>query len=170
MKLDPRIILLTDIITCFDEDRPRAKNYVGQMGYFSDDMMEFNNLESCIYGELNIIDDDKYPFNCNNGDGIDHAFFIPESVLKPKPKKKVEYRPFANTKEFFIKTNFEEGDVIRIRSKPHNTEYYTMLVGWTDKELMLGSLRIAFLTELFEKFELWDGEDKFIPFGMEVEE
>ena len=41
-----------------------------------------------------------------------------------------------------------------------------MLVGWSDNELILGSLRRSF-KELFENFELWDGEEKFIPFGVE---
>lgn len=76
-------------------------------------------------------------------------------------------RPFASTEEFFRKTNFTECDLIHIRSKPNNFEYHLVLVGWTDNELMLGSLRSLSFDELFQKFELWDGEDKFIPFGVE---
>lgn len=163
MKLDKRIENERLIYTPFTTNKPKLH----EKGYFTDDITSFNNLKNCRYGELINRDDNQYSYCCefNGGDTIAwFAFYIPESSLKPKEKS---YRPFKDTKEFFIKTNFEEGDVIRIRSKPHNTEYHTMLVGWTDNELMLGSLRIAFLTELFEKFELWDGEDKFIPFGVE---
>lgn len=173
MKLDKRIENERLIYTPFTTNKPKLH----EKGYFTDDIHAFNSLEDCDcrYGELVEHDDVDYayPYCCEYDDGCGDgsttcdwfAFYIPESSLKPKEK---QYRPFKDTKEFFIKTNFEEGDVIRIRSKPHNTEYHTMLVGWTDNELMLGSLRIAFLTELFEKFELWDGEDKFIPFGVEV--
>lgn len=167
MKLDKRIENERLIFTPFTAIKPKLH----EKGYFTDDIHTFNNLEecNCRYGELVEHDssDYPYPYCCGSDDTVDwYAFYIPESSLKPKEKQK-QYRPFKDTKEFFIKTNFAEGDVIRIRSKPHNTEYHTMLVGWTDNELMLGSLRIAFLTELFEKFELWDGEERFIPFGVE---
>ena len=169
MELDKRIKALTDIITCFKEDRSRAEKCIGQNGYFADDMMSFNNLEGCIYGKLEAICiGEDYPFKCVPAD-IHYAFFIPESVLKPKEKEK-KYRPFANTSEFFIKTSFEEGELIYMRSKQHKYEYHLMLIGWTYNELMLGGLRSLDLTELFDKFELWDGEDKFIPFGVEEEE
>lgn len=169
MKLDKRIENERLIYTPFTTNKPKLH----EKGYFTDDITSFIDLKNCRYGELVEHDglDYPYPYCCEFNDESDttddwYAFYIPESSLKSKEKQK-QYRPFKDTKEFFIKTNFEEGDVIRIRSKPHNTEYHTMLVGWTDNELMLGSLRIAFLTELFEKFELWDGEDKFIPFGVE---
>lgn len=173
MKLDKRIENERLIYTPFTATKPKLH----EKGYFTDDIHAFNSLEDCDcrYGELVEHDgiDYAYPYCCESDDGCGDgsttcdwfAFYIPESSLKSEEKEK-QYRPFKDTREFFIKTNYEEGDVIRIRSKPHNTEYYTMLVGWTDKELMLGSLRIAFLTELFEKFEVWDGE-KFIPFGVE---
>ena len=173
MKLDKRIENERLIYTPFTTTKPKLH----EKGYFTDDIHAFNNLEECEcrYGELVEHDDADYayPYCCEDvdrcGDGSTtcdwFAFYIPESSLKQKEKQK-QYRPFKDTKEFFIKTNFEEGDVIYIRSKPHNYEYHAMLIGWTDKELMLGGLRIAFLTELFEKFELWDGEENFIPFGV----
>ena len=66
----------------------------------------------------------------------------------------------------YIKTNFDAGDIIRVYSKSQNSELHLMLVGWSDNELILGSLRRSF-KELLELFELWDGEERFIPFGVE---
>lgn len=170
MKLDKRIKKLSDIITCFDEDRPKAKNYEGQMGYFSDDMMEFNDLESCVYGELKIVDDANYPFNCFNGDSIDHAFFIPESSLKPKPKKKVKYRPYIIA-EFCHQ--FPIGLVITFRRKAypeliHNVMFTGYRVDDTGVIVLLGNAGYA-LENLFDEYEWAESinSDKFKPFGVE---
>lgn len=169
MKLDKRIKKLSDIITCFNEDRPRAKNYEGQVGYFSDDMMEFNDLESCVYGELKVIDDDNYPFNCN-ADGIDHAFFIPESILKPKPKKKVEYRSYIIA-EFCHQ--FPIGSVITFRRKAykeliHNVMFTGYRVDDTGVIVLLGNAGHA-LENLFNEYEWSESivSKKFKPFGVE---
>lgn len=168
MELDKRIVLLTDIITCFKEDRSRAEKCIGQTGYFADDMMNFNDLDGCIYGKLvNYVIDEDYPFKCMPAD-IHYAFFIPESVLKLKPKK---YRPFANTNEFFLMRNFGVGNLIRIRYKKYGIEYCIMIIGFTDKELMLGNFQGLSFDELFKNYELWDCEDnKFKPFGAKENE
>lgn len=89
--------------------------------------------------------------------------------LDPRTKSienQKQYRPFKDTKEFFIKTNFEEGDLIHIRRSKNKTEYWVMLVGWTNDGIMLGTEDFTF-EKLFENFELWDGEENFIPFGVE---
>lgn len=169
MKLDKRIKKLSDIITCYDEDRPKAKNYVGQMGYFSDDMMEFNDLDSCVYGELKITDDDNYPFNCN-GDTIDHAFFIPESVLKPKPKNEKEYRPYT-IEEFCHQ--FPIGLTITFRRKAykeliHNVMFTGYRIDNTGVIVLLGNAGHD-LENLFKEYEWTESIDlgKFKPFGVE---
>ena len=169
MKLDKRIKKLSDIITCYDEDRPRAKNYEGQMGYFSDDLMEFNDLESCVYGELKLSDDVNYPFNCNE-DTIDHAFFIPESSLKPKPKNEKVYRPY--TIEEFCQ-QFPIGLVITFRRKAypelvHNLMFVGYRVDATGVIVLLGNAGHA-LENLFKEYEWTESinSDKFKPFGVE---
>ena len=172
MKLDKRIENERLIYTPFTTNKPKLH----EKGYFTDDIHTFNNLEECDcrYGELVEHDDVDYayPYCCESDDGCSdgsttcdwYAFYIPESSLKEKQKHK-QYRPFKDTKEFFIKTNYEEGDLIHIRFK-NKIEYWVMLVGWSDSGLMLGIKNYTF-NELFENFELWDGEDNFIPFGVE---
>ena len=162
MKLDPRIKSLSDILSCFDIEK--AKEFVGQKGYFANDLYCFSVVETCYYDTLTeVFKDCNDPFK--DDDGCYWSLFIPESVLKPKPKEK-KYRPFKDINEFFIKTNFDAGDIIRVYSKSQNSELHLMLVGWSDNELILGSLRRSF-KELLELFELWDGEERFIPFGVE---
>lgn len=170
MELDKRIKALTDIITCFDGDKDRAKQYIGQMGYFADDMMEFNRLSACTYGKL--IDsgiDDNYPFKCGEHD-IDHAFFIPESVLKPKPKKKVEYRPYIIA-EFCHQ--FPIGSVITFRRKAykeliHNVMFTGYRVDDTGIIVLLGNAGYD-LENLFNDYEWTESivSEKFKPFGVE---
>ena len=160
MKLDKRIENERLIYTPFTTTKPKLH----EKGYFTDNIHSFNNLKNCRYGELINHDDNQYSYCCefNGGDTIAwFAFYIPESSLKQKEK---QYRPFKDTKEFFIKTNFEEGDLIHIRSK-NKIEYWLMLVGWTNNRIKLGTDDFTF-ENLFENFELWDGEENFIPFGV----
>lgn len=160
MELDSRIKSLSDILTCFDIEK--AKQFIGQMGYFAGDLYCFSDIEQlCPYDKLvNVFDQDDAFYR---GD-ITFPFFLPECYLKPAKKK---YRPFANSSEFFKKTSFAECDLIHIRSKPNNYEYHLMLIGWSDDDLMLGGLRIMSFDELFQNFELCDDEGNFIPFGVE---
>ena len=161
MKLDKRIENERLIYTPFATTKPNLH----EKGYFTDDITSFIDLKNCRYGELINHDDNHYSYCCefNGGDTIAwFAFYIPESSLKQKEK---QYRPFKDTKEFFIKTNFEEGDLIHIRSK-NKIEYWLMLVGWTNNRIKLGTDDFTF-ENLFENFELWDGEENFIPFGVE---
>ena len=161
MKLDKRIENERLIYTPFATTKPKLH----EKGYFTDDITSFIDLKNCRYGELINHDDNHYSYCCefNGGDTIAwFAFYIPESSLKQKEK---QYRPFKDTKEFFIKTNFEEGDLIHIRSK-NKIEYWLMLVGWTNNRIKLGTDDFTF-ENLFENFELWDGEENFIPFGAE---
>ena len=174
MKLDKRIKSKEDIFDCFDIEK--AEKYIGERGYFSNNLGDFSDLVNnrpkngtLEFGTLwKICKDLDSPYYMKENVSV-YDFFLPLSSLNKEEK---HYRPFDNTKEFFIKTNFEIGDLIHLRSKADNTEYHLMVTGYTDKELIL-SLPSSFCSrsfnELFQDFELWDGEEKFIPFGVEVE-
>ena len=161
MKLDERIEKLSDILTCVDIEE--AKQFIGQKGYFSDCIRNFDDLSVKTADVLSGVYDHDMTFIAE--DDTHWRYFIPECRLKPKGKK---YTPFTDTKEFFIKTNFEVGDLIHIRSKPHNHEYHLLIIGWTDEGLMLGNFSEMTFDELLQKFELWDEEEgNFIPLGVE---
>lgn len=173
MKYDPRIkneLLISDPF-----NTETANKYIGKKGYFTDGIASFSNLDKCFTGMLVSVEaDNRHPYYCAISDeGViiqgNFSFFLPAEFVEEKPKEK-KYRPFADTKEFFIKTNFEVGDLIHIRSKAGNKEYHLMLTGWTDEELMLGNLQGLTFDELLQNFELWDGEDNFEPFGVEETE
>ena len=87
MKLDKRIKSLSDILTCFDIEK--AKQFIGQKGYFADVNARYQNLEDetygKVYGTLTEIRDNEYPFKMDNNEYW--RFFIPESFLKPKSKE-----------------------------------------------------------------------------------
>lgn len=160
MKLDERIEKLSDILTCVDIEE--AKQFIGQKGYFSDCIRNFDDLSVKTADVLSGVYDHDMTFIAE--DDTHWRYFIPECRLKPKEKK---YRPFTDTKEFFLMRNLEVGDLIHIRSKPYNHEYHLLIIGWTDEGIMLGNFSEMTFDELLDKFELWDGEDKFIPFGVE---
>ena len=182
ITLDPRIIgglrsvlMPNDVLT--DERAARfSLPPLRTVGYAADHLITFQDLGTDPSGHLFRIVEVKcgspFPFRCravgNSAAVGDFSFFIPAdqvAAYSDKPEEK-QYRPFKDTREFFIKTNFEEGDLIHIRSKD-KVEYWVMFVGWTDRGLMLGTENFTF-DKLFEKFELWDGEENFIPFGVEV--
>ena len=79
MKLDPRIKSLSDILTCFDTEK--AKQFIGQKGYFEDYLDKYNSLEVIEYGTLTEVVDNEAPFKSDNR--CHWKFFIPESRLKP---------------------------------------------------------------------------------------
>lgn len=169
MKLDTRIMGGKKPLDCFDTEE--AESYVGKECYFSDDLFPFADMSGranrdLIYKGilLKVWPDGSNPYETDSPRF--YTYCLPCEWVTVEKK----YRPFADTKEFFIKTNFEVGDLICIRSKLNNYEYHLLLIGWTDEGLMLGNFSEMTFDELLDKFELWDGEDKFIPFGVEVTE
>lgn len=166
MKLDTRIMGGKKPLDCFDTEE--AESYVGKECYFSDDMFPFADMsdktnDSLIYKGtlLKVWSDGSDPYETDSQRF--YTYCLPCDWVTEAKK----YRPFADTKEFFIKTNFEAGDLIHIRSKPHNHEYHLLIIGWTDEGLMLGNFSEMTFDELLDKFELWDEEGgNFIPFGV----
>lgn len=166
MKLDTRIMDGKKPLGCFDTEE--AESYVGKECYFSSDLFPFADMSgktnrALIYKGilLKVWPDGSDPYETDSPRF--YVYCLPCDWVTEEKK----YRPFIDTKEFFIKTNFEVGDLIHIRSKPHNHEYHLLIIGWTDEGLMLGNFSEMTFDELLDKFELWDGEDKFIPFGVE---
>lgn len=169
MNLDPRIKSLSDILTCFDIEY--AMQYIGQKGYFSDDIEHYRCLDRCLdstkYGTLTKIEDNDYPFREGNTEYW--RFFIPESRLL-KDKKK-EFRPYT-LQEFLDR--FHIGEVIVVRSKATpNTMYHVLFVGYLENSknemnIILGQYRFS-LQELFSSHDrFYNG--RWVPFGVEVEE
>lgn len=177
MKLDPRIILLTDIITCFDTGSEKTKKNIGKKGYFSFRLGSFYDLSICDYGTLDLID----TANRNDDHGSDdvfhrkendcyYSFFIPDSsLLKPKEKK---YRPYT-FKEF--KDIFTIGQPIKYRRKAYRELIHNvMFIGYREDNMglivLLGNAAYS-LEELFEQYEYFFENGKtWVPFGVEVEE
>lgn len=88
MNLDKRIKSKFDILTCFDVEE--AKSFIGQKGYFTDFIENFQNLSKRCYGTLIEIKNDTYTFECE-GVADYWKFFIPESRLKPvEPVEKID--------------------------------------------------------------------------------
>ena len=178
MKLDPRIILQTDILTPFDEER--AEQFIGQKGFFANDIQCFENLYGCRYGVLvNAFADDSNDHYYNpyqhQDEDLFYPYFIPESSLKPEEKKPDEkkYRPYT-PEEFCDK--FQVGQPVKFRKKDDGESeqdlilhglWYERRDGKTIAYGRLGSHLYA-LDELFNDFE-WRALFKkdFEPFGVE---
>ena len=160
MKLDERIVLLTDIITCFNIEK--AKSFIGQKGYFADIISSYQNLGNITYGTLTEIKDNDYPFEEDSHEWW--RFFIPEIRLKPVEKV---FRP-CTLDEFGLHI----GDLIRFRRKDvHNFEVGTMYMGYMKTDgivkVLLGQCYYS-LEELFEDYEWYDRDSNtWEMFGVE---
>ena len=168
MELDKRIKSLSDILTCFDVER--AKEFLGEKGYFAGDLYCFTDLQrACPYGTLADVFDDPDDVFRRREDSINYSYFVPECSLKPKEK---QYRAFT-IDEFLDRFHFGEVIVFRSKATP-NIVCHVLFVGYTEtgKEngtfITLGQHRYS-LQELFisyERFYL----GRWYPFGEEVKE
>ena len=166
LELDKRIKSKSDILSCFDIEN--AKEFVGQKGYFANDLYCFSVLQTCYYDTLTEVKNGvNDPFK--DDDCCYWNLFIPESVLKPNEK---QYRAFT-IDEF--KDKFHIGQPISFRKKGEvGNERYLILNGYSNCKLFdeittdiyIG--RGAYtLDELFNKYE-WQASDTedFQPFGV----
>lgn len=174
MKLDPKIKSLSDILTCFNIEE--AKQFIGQKGYFADDLALYTCLAKRQYGVLNQIFDSEYdrPFQLNEG-GLYWGFFIPESRLKSaeeKPKVK-KWRPYTLAE---FENKFHIGLPIKFRRKGEKVnDWYSVLGGYWNHQvgdevltyIFIGPVQYT-LNELFEDYE-WQSHytEDFQPFGVE---
>lgn len=181
MELDPRIKSVPDILTPFDAER--AKEFIGQKGFFANDIQCFDNLYGCVYGVLvNAFADDSNEHYCNpyQYQDNDHSYpyFIPESSLKPEEEEPDEkkYRPY--TPEEFC-AEFFAGQKINFREKDDPESEQSLIVqgvwlsprdGKTVVYARMESYLYSF-DELFYGYEwrMYYQKD-FRPFGVEVTE
>lgn len=165
MKLDPRIKALSDILTCFDNEK--AKSFIGQKGYFTNDLYRFSDVLSCYHDTLTNVkdnDDDNYLFKDDDNHSWD--LFIPESRLLIEKKK---YRPFDPAT---FEQHFDIGSVIEYRKKDEKNRICKETIESTSRDYNLNEFYVEIgeytytLSDLFEDFELFEnGEWK--PFGVE---
>lgn len=167
MKLDERIEKLSDILTCVDIEE--AKQFIGQKGYFSDCIRNFDDLSVKTADVLSGVYDHDMAFIAE--DDTHWRYFIPECRLKPKEKK---YRPY--TLEEFLNEGFEvlnEGfEIIVFREKSNpSMEYHVRYNGYKKYDnvynVILGNMGYT-LSDLFEDFErFYNG--RWFPFGVKEE-
>ena len=172
MELDKRIKSLSDILTCFDIEK--AKQFIGQNGYFAGDLYCFTDLQLCAYGTLANVKrfiGTGDTFKKREGEFV-YPFFIPECSLKIKEK---QYRPYTFM-EFTAVFTF--GRPIKFRQKgAEGYERYLILNGYQHEQhggrtvtyIYIGSQGYT-LDALFNDYE-WQEHytEDFKPFGVKEE-
>lgn len=163
MRVDNRFKIIP--YCCFGSEN--CTSYIGQKGYFENDIDSFKYMDLCKYGTLEKIYCDQAESFQMKELRKDYKFFIPEVFVVPKEKK---YRPFT-LKEF--QRNFEIGKPIKFRRKYNSTsETYLIYLGYTFSEIeheyfenvFIGN-NSYYLNELFEKYE-YEIDDVWKPFGV----
>ena len=125
MELDKRIKSLSDILTCFDVKD--AGQFLGQEGYFADNIGHFRCLAYRKYGVLTEIKDSDCPFNQDNYENWN--FFIPESRLKPvEPEGEIDEINVLKDKVEKLEKN-----LIELQRKLNSQEpIYNPFTPWTN--------------------------------------
>lgn len=172
LELDKRIESLSDIFNFSDVHK--AKQFIGQKGYFTNTIYFLENIQLCKYGTLTYVYSTAFSYNVfrRKEDGAYYEYFIPESFLKSNEKKK--YRPYT-FKEFT--DIFTVGQPIKYRRKGKvGLEHEIILDGYMHEQkgdqiftnIFIGVNEYT-LQELFEEYEwqAYDIED-FKPFGVAV--
>lgn len=176
MKLDPRIENENLIYTPFNNNETNLKGE----GYFANVIGAFTDLSRCEHGTLDKYDLDKeYPYH--RKDGINYAFFIPESNLLGFKKKKPKYVPFDTTQDL-AEVNFHMGNVINFINKKFpgiihraiitEINYEEITVNYDEVQenlidITLGSTTYSFKT-LFDEYKYLDKNEEWTPFGKRV--
>ena len=165
MILDNRLSRLP--YTCFEKDD--CEKFVGQMGYFSNEIENYSDLEDCHHKRLESILSDVYndPFNAT--DNITYRFFFPDDLLK-EPVKKL--RPFETVEE--LPFGALGSLYMRHKSEPERV-YLTSIQGFIIKDDKLCSVIIfskeRSMHDLMNEWE-WkffhksDLENEWQPFGV----
>ena len=168
MELDKRIKDTGSILTCFSIEA--AKKYLGQQGYFTNTIDDYQNLEQFTdFRTLARVVDDDTPFVADN---LCYQFFLPAEFVRPVEEKK-KWRPYT-LMEFEDK--FHIGLPINFRKKgAEGYEKCLILNGYSHHQyegetityIYIGSDPYT-LDELFNEYE-WQKHytEDFEPFGVE---
>lgn len=169
MKLDSRIIEGKRPLSCFDT--VEADKFIGEQGYFSDNIEAFSNMSNLtkdVLKTVSLSENDQMPYRTKI---TSWKYFLPEQWAKKTEKK---YRPYS-LEEFLAIFNI--GDLMVFKGKGCCDEvkvamfsgYITDVERIDDKtpgacEIMLGCFHYS-LFSLFEDFErFYNGE--WQPFGV----
>ena len=170
LELDKRIYEDRRIIfTCFTAED--AKKYVGQKGFFADEIHTYQDLDFTDFGTLDRVDNDAIPFKSGS---LFYQFFLPAEFVKElESEKEKKFRPYT-LEEFCGK--FTVGRPINFRKKDNvGNEQYLILNGYiTVKEfdrtvhyIYIGSASYI-LNELFSEYEWQElSTHDWTPFGVE---
>lgn len=161
LKLDERIYEGLPF-TCFTAEA--AKRFVGQMGYFSDEMHSYQDLDKTDFRTLDRVGGDEVPFKSGC---LFYPFFLPAEFVRPAEEKK--WRPFLTTDEFLAK--FPLLSTVTYREKKNSNCYTVCVIGIGrgrngTARVNLGGFFYE-LDNLFNCYELQDKDGKWVPFGVE---
>lgn len=157
MQLDKRIKDTGSILTCFSIEA--AKEYLGQKGYFTNTIDDYQNLEKFTdFRTLSEVCDDETPFGTGQ---LCYQFFLPAEFVRPAEKK---WRQFTLS-EFLAK--FPLLSPVTFRRKKSEIPATFCFVGYTaNGAVILGSDWCSF-DILFADYELKDEDGNWTPFGVE---
>lgn len=173
-KLDPRINKRFGPLTCFQTDE--AKAFLGQYGYFTDNLSAFEDVDRIQYSKLVRVVESGSCFY--DAEGLKWAFFLPEAWVATE-NSGGKFRAYS-LKEFTERHII--GEVVIFRKKGEVTECHWQYSGFETHpdlvETMPGNGVIFLgpkcfrLSALFDDYEMlvWDTENPdekvWQPFGV----
>lgn len=172
MKLDARINKLSDILTCVNTEE--AKQFIGQRGYFADNIALFDNLDERRYAILEAIINSDNDLAFRGYGGVSYwRYFIPECRLKPKETKYIQFETTHDLAEAHLQLGYIINFVnTKFLDVVHRAVISEVTYDDNTKELIditLGNTTYSF-ESLFNDYQFLDSNGKWIPFGKKVKE
>lgn len=159
MTLDPKIIEGKKPLTVFDIDE--AQDFIGEDGYFSNSVKDFESLHHTRQGTLLETESGDYAFLI--GDNT-YRYFLPgEWVADVKPKPEPKWKPYDLDSWW---KHYDIGDAVEYRCKNsdskelENVKFVAYLgrINYVNSGkilILLGDIWYTF-EELFENYEIHD--------------
>ena len=159
--LDKRIKDFSDVQSFIQYD----SKYIGQKGYFTDYLNEFQDLDLCDNSTLRRIEDAGG--DCIfEGDNEYYRYFLPESLLK-----EVKYRPLTKDEFLRLFNNGVFGQWMILKNITTNKESCFQIVGYFHAPddtfaVCFGSHEFSLQT-LFDYYRWKDSDGNWRVFGVE---
>lgn len=170
-KPKAKLFELRDVF-CF-ANAEKAREYIGKVCYFGSSLEDLahsveKNYNRYMLYSIDLERDDAKVFTADTGVDFEVASFcLPKKkIIRPDAK----YRPFKNLDELadYLETTVPDlvGKILHYKDKENSQEYISMIsdVSLSDNRTTLKGWNFS-LKDLFNNFELWNGE-KWIPFGV----
>lgn len=129
MNADKRILDISKILNCLTTDK--AKEYIGEMGYFSDNLEDYNNLDNVKLDTLSEVGSNYFGYIDTYPDIIKYKeFFLPARYVESsiiEPRKFIDINSDKEVEKYIGKVGYFGDSKLDFRNLDSTLLYYSRL-------------------------------------------